>query len=438
MFEVGDIVGVHVTQLKFGVNARYGWSGEGSILEAYKEKNEALREIIESWGFRKAHAVEAFYNNEGDLVVKHGNRRTFVAKWIYADDEDAVIAWDLPAGEIWVQIVERPASIVELMSEQVADNEQLAATKLDQIMVVDARVKELLASGDAKTPATAVKIVAKQDFKQKAQKLVAKGACIDLDAAYKSLKKEMAQYEVSLKRDLKIMALPSPVLAWLQESCLESCEIRISFGRINALLTEYGESTALLLSEAIKEITLEHRDEYAQGSLVSNRWLNHLATKLGLQGQKPEQTQQPTNKIETPAINPVLPKTKQTQERQKQILHEQSPRQYRKDRDQIPNNIAAILQGGFGAHLADAVTIEERSPGVYTATIDLPNKDLAKRFQSLISAISESFAISSISNNQENSQVLLIDNQENNDELTQELPDIKEIINNINLDGFEY
>jgi hypothetical protein len=397
-YGVGETVGIHVDDLNFGLNARYGW-GNGNILEAYKAKNEALKQKIEEWGFRKAHAVEAYYD-EGKLTVKHGNRRTFAAKWIHDEDPDAVIAWDLPAGEIWVTIVEKPSSVIELLNEQVADNEQLAATKLDTLMVYQARVDELIKSGEVKTANNAVKLIAKQDFKGKAASIVELGKAASIDEAYKHLKKELSAYEANLKKDLRVMTLSPQVLSWLQESYLDACDIKLSFGKINELLNTYGEKADLLLKEALQEVTLEPREEYSQNQYLSSKWLENLAKKLGLdEEEKPvKNPQKPapvtTSSDDTDEEKEELTLESQVEEQEEVGAEEKSKNaktgniqtRAKKARDYYFLQAQKLLDSNVGLMLVDA-TLKPLEDGLTEFSVIIPTTETAKEFQSFIDNI---------------------------------------------------
>lgn len=397
-YGVGETVGIHVDDLNFGLNARYGW-GNGNILEAYKAKNEALKQKIEEWGFRKAHAVEAYYD-EGKLTVKHGNRRTFAAKWIHDEDSDAAIAFDLPVGEIWVTIVEKPSSVIELLSEQVSDNEQLAATKLDTLMVYQARVDELIKSGEVKTANNAVKLIAKQDFKSKAERIVELGKAANIDEAYKSLKKDLSAYEANLKKDLRVMTLSPQVLSWLQESYLDACDIKLSFGKINELLNTYGEKTDLLLKEALQEVTLEPREEYSQNQYLSSKWLENLAKKLGL-----DEEEKPVKKPQKPA--PVTTSSDDTDEETEELTLESQVEEQeevgteeksknaktgniqtraKKARDYYFLQAQKLLDSNVGLMLVDA-TLKPLEDGLTEFSVIIPTTETAKEFQSFIDNI---------------------------------------------------
>lgn len=406
LVEIGVVHGIHVDELQFGLNARYGWNGSDSILEAYKAKNEALKLKIEEWGFRKAHAVEYFIDDEGNKIIKHGNRRTFASKWIKDEDPDAVIAWDLPAGQIWAVRVEKPASVIELLEEQVADNEQLAATKLDTLMVYQARVDELIKSGEVKTANNAVKLIAKQDFKSKAERIVELGKAASIDEAYKHLKKDLSAYEANLKKDLRVMTLSPQVLSWLQESYLDACDIKLSFGKINELLTTYGEKADLLLKEALQEVTLEPREEYSQNQYLSSKWLENLAKKLGLdEEEKPVKPQKPapvtTSSDDTDEETEELTLESQVEE-QGEVGTEEKPKnaktsniqtRAKKARDYYFLQAQKVLDGDLGLCIVDSnnVLIQEPSPGIYSVTVDLPSKDLAQQFEAFLKNLKAAF-----------------------------------------------
>jgi hypothetical protein len=410
---IGEVHGIHVDDLKFGVNARYGWA-EGNVLEAYKPKIEELRQQIEQWGFKKAHYIEYYIDGEGNKAVLNGNRRTYASKWYNKDHvdqyaEDAVIADDLPAGHIYAARVEKPVSVAALAMQQVSDNTQLESTKLDQLMVYQLRVDEILTLGEAKTANNAVKLIAKQDFKVQAEKLIGSEGINSIEGAYKSLKKELTTYETNLKKDLRVMTLSPEILSWLQESYLDASDIKLSFGKINELLTEYADKADFLLKEALKEVTLEPRPEYSQNQYLSSQWLTNLAKKLGLvEEETPKKPPKPPavttsdnndggdesgdesgegESFQSPSFS-----SPENPEKPKSIKTGNIQTKGKKASDYYFLQAQKVIGGDLGLSLvSNDYLLQEPEPGIYTVTIDLPSKDLAQQFESFMKNIKAAF-----------------------------------------------
>ena len=299
-----------------------------------------------------------------------------------------------------------------LFRSQVADNEQLAATKLDQLMVYQARVDELIKSGEAKTANNAIKEIAKQDFKTKAEKLFELGEAQNITDAYKVLKKEITSYETTLKKELKVMSLSPEVLSWLQESYLEACDIRLSFARVLECLVQYAEKADLLLKEALKEVTLEPREEYHFNGFLSSKWLDNLAKKLGLlQDEKPKKekkepffTPEETAAAnaeegeETAAANAEETGEETTAEggapkaREHKTPTGQISSKAKKNKDYFFLQIRKQLDSDLGMCFIDnEMLVQEPEDGRYAITIELPSKQLADEFQVFLTNLKAAF-----------------------------------------------